>query len=255
MQKSSFLTSNYAIFIFMENYYEINYEKNMEMLEQAVKYCEEELEHNDLVSELSKDDDLKKQLCLIELSKVNSQKEADILVNNLTGMSGPIRETASFKILELIKKEEYNKYFQKRDILDTFVKAITDINPSVSRNAVEIIVYVEDSKYLYDSIIREIQITLSQMDDIKQTRSYVANKKNFNLYWNLEALIAISSKVVADDDLLEILSETAHSNDYTIREKTAKATMEFIKTNKELISVMEILANDENVYVRKYLMS
>ena len=253
MQISSFLTSNYAIFIFMENYYEINYEKNMEMLEQAAKYCSEELEHQDLVDELSKDDDLKKQLCLIELTKVASQKEADILVNNLTGKSGPIRETASFRILELIKKSEFKQFFQKKDILDTFVKAITDINPSVSRNAVEIIQYIDDVKYMYDSIIREIQITLSRMDDIKQTRSYVANKKNFNLYWNLEALISLADRIVAEDDLLEILKETAYSNDYTIREKTAKAAMEFIKTNQEFICIMEILANDDNVYVRKYL--
>ena len=237
----------------MENYYEINYEKNMEMLEQAARYCSEELEHQDLVSELSKDDDLKKQLCLIELSMITSQKEADILVYNLTGKSGPIRETASFRILELIKKTEFKHFFQKRDILDTFVKAITDINPSVSRNAVEIISYVDDVKYLYDSIIREIQMTLSRMDDIKQTRSYVANKKNFNLYWNLEALISLSDKVVADNELLEILKETACSNDYTIREKTAKAAMEFIKTNQAFICIMEMLANDENIYVRKYL--
>ncbi|MBQ8886160.1 MAG: hypothetical protein IJY61_00470 [Candidatus Gastranaerophilales bacterium] len=237
----------------MENYYEINYEKNMEMLEQAAKYCAEDFEHQDLVSELSSDDDLKKQLCLIELSKVTSQKEADILVNNLTGKSGPIRETTSFRILELIKKEEFRQFFQKKDILDIFVKSITDINPSVSRNAVEIITYVDDAKYLYDSIIREIQITLSRMDDIKQTRSYTTNKKNFNIYWNLEALISIADKIVGDEDLLEILKETAHSNDYTIREKTAKATMEFIKNNKEFICIMEILANDENVYVRKYL--
>ena len=58
------------------------------------------------------DDDLKKQLCLIELNSVNSQSEADILVFNLTGHSGPVRETASFKILDLIQQENFKKFFQ-----------------------------------------------------------------------------------------------------------------------------------------------
>ncbi len=237
----------------MKYYSEINYEKNMKMLSLASKYCNESLSHDELINELYNDNDLKKQLCLIEIEKINSQNEADILTYNLTGKSGPIRETASFAILKLIKKEEFNCFFQKREIIDTFVKAITDINPSVSRNTIEIIKYVEDIDYLYKCIIEQINLTLSKISDIKQNRSYTANKKNFNLYWNLEAVISISDKIAPDVELITILNNTALSNDYTIREKTAKAAMIFSEKNIKFKLVSNIMKNDDNIYVRKYL--
>jgi hypothetical protein len=237
----------------MENYYEINYEKNMQMLSQAIKYCEENFLHEDLINELYNDNDLKKQLCLIEIKKLNSQKEADILVENLTQHSGPIRETTSFKILELIKDDNFKHYFQTKQIINIFVKAITDINPGVSRNTVEIIQFVDNSDYIYSLIIKEIKETLSKMEDIKQTRSYNANKKNFNLYWNLEAIINIADKLTFTDDLLEILKETALSNDYTIREKTAKVAKKLSFQNKKFNSILKLLAEDTNIYVQKYL--
>ena len=253
MHFSSFLISDYAIFMSMENYLEINYEKNMQMLSEAVKYCEENFLHDDIINTLKENNDLKKQLCLIELDGVNTQQEADILVYNLTGHSGPVRETASYKILDLIQKEGLKQFFQTENILNTLVKAITDINPTVSRNTVEIIKYIENPQYIYKEVIKEIRNTISKMEDIKQVRSYVANKKNFNLYWNLEALISIALRVKAEDELVEILEQTADSNDYTIREKTAKAAAEFIKTNASFQIVLDKLKNDENIYVRKYL--
>ncbi len=237
----------------MENYSEINFEKNMQMLSEAVQYCEENLRHEDIINTLYTDNDLKKQLCLIELNEVNSQKEADIIVFNLTGHSGPVRETASYKILELIQKEQFRKFFQSQEIMNSFVKAVVDINPSVSRNAVEIIKYIDDYEYVYKKIIDEINKTLGDIKDIKQNRSYIANKKNFNLYWNIEALISLSNKIQAGDELLKILNQTALSNDYTIREKTAKAAFEFSKGNSVFNYVIDTLKDDENVYVRKYI--
>lgn len=237
----------------MENYYEINYEKNMKMLSEAVKYCEENFLHNDIINSLYTDNDLKKQLCLIELKKINSQEEANILVHNLTGHSGPVRETASYKILELIQQSEYNNFFQTKEIYNAFIKAIVDINPSVSRNAVEIIKYLDDIEYIYTNIIKEINITLSKMENIRQNRSYNTNKQNFNLYWNLEALISIADKVKAGQELTDILNITCLSNDYTIREKTAKAAIEFAKQNNDFYKITDILKNDENVYVKKHL--
>ena len=232
----------------MENYLEINFEKNMKMLSDAIKYAEDNYSHSDIIEVLKSDDDIKKQLCLIELKAINSQEEADILVFNLTNHSGPIRETSAFKIGELISNNEFKKYFQTKEIIDTFVKAIVDINPSVSRYTVEFVKFVDDVEYLYKRIIEEIEITLSNIDETVKNRSYVQNKKNFNLYWNLEAIISISDKVFLNDKLLKILERTALSNDYTIREKTAK-TASLLKVQ----SVLFLLKDDDNVYVRKYL--
>ncbi len=232
----------------MENYHEINYEKNMKILSQAIMHCDRELTHDEIISVLNGDDDIEKQLRLIELNQILSQAEADVLVYNLTQHSGPVRETAAYKISELIANKQYSKYFQTQKIMNTFVKAITDINPSVSRSAVEIIRFVENSQYIYDCIVDELKITISQLDIDVKNRSYVQNKKNFNLYWNLEALINIYDLVVADEELFNILKITAQSNDYTIREKTAKSAKIY-----GFNEIVEILKDDTNIYVRKYV--
>jgi hypothetical protein len=235
----------------MENYLEINYEKNMQMLSEAISYCEEELQHSDLINELSKENDIKKQLCIIEIKQINSQEEANLLVYNLTGKSGPIREVCSFKILDLIENENYNHYFQTKEIIDVITKGITDINPMVSRNMVEVVKFIKDSDYLINNIISEINNTISEMEDIKQNRSYELNKKNFNLYWNMEALIALSNKITLTDEVINIINFIAKSNDYTVREKAAKFISFF--DNKEIFSnLIQTLKNDENIYVNKY---
>ncbi len=237
----------------MENFYEINFEKNMNMLSQAVKYCETDFLHEDLINELYLNNDLKKQLCIILLSKLSSQNEADALVHNLTKQPGPIRETVAFKILELIKNPEFQIYFQTRGISDTFAEAITDINPSVSRYMIECIKYLNNPQHLFNNIINKIKITLNELPETKKIKSYDLNKKNFNLYWNLEAVIALSDKISPNDELLDILKITALSNDYTIREKTAKAAKYFSVQNPKFTIVKDLLKNDNNIYVKKYI--
>ena len=232
----------------MENYLEINYEKNMKILAQAINCAERELTHDEIIQVLKGDDDIEKQLRLIQLERINSQEEADILVFNLTQHSGPVRETAAYKIAELISSPNYSHFFQTKEITQTFVKAIVDINPTVSRSAVEIIKYVENSDFIYQKILEELKLTISQLDIEVKNRSYVQNKKNFNLYWNLEALVSIVEKISANDELVKLLQTTALSNDYTIREKTAKVASVF-----KLAEILEILKDDTNVYVRKYI--
>lgn len=237
----------------MDNYLELNYESNMKNLATALEYCEEELSHDDIVNELYNDNDIKKQLCLIELKEIRNQQEANILVENLTGKAGPVRETTAFKILDLISKEEYKIFFQTEEIVRIFVKGITDINPSVSRNVTEIIKYIRKSEMLKELIINKAQKTISETDTTAKNRSYVQNKKNFNLYWNLEALISISDKIMPCEKIFNILKKTAISNDYTIREKTAKAALIFSQKNPIFKEILEMLYEDNNIYVKKYL--
>lgn len=237
----------------MDNYSEINYENNIKMLSLAYKYCQENFLHDEIIEVLSGDDDIKKQLCLISLKGVYSQSEADILVWNLTGKSGPVRETASYKILELISEPEFKGFFQTPQISNAFVKSVTDINPSVSRNAVEFIKYVDDCEYLYNEILKEIKITLADIDENSKNRSYVQNKKNFNLYWNLEALASIADRLSSADELLEILVRTAGSNDYTIRERTVRTASLYLSRNPEFARIIDLLKNDDNIYVKRYV--
>ena len=233
----------------MEDYLQL-YENNMKNLKHAINCCDEVFSHEELINELLSDDDIKKQLCIIEIKEIKSQKEADILVYNLTGKSGPVREAASFKILELIQNTDYQNYFQTDNIINSIVKGITDINPTVSRNMVDTVKFINNSDLLINKIIEEIKQTLNSMEDIKQNRSYKANKKNFNLYWNLEALTNLVDKIIINNDFIDILKIVSTSNDYTIREKASK----FICAIKspEFNEIAEILKNDENIYVRKH---
>lgn len=237
----------------MENYTEINYEKNMAMLERAYSFSRISRTHDEIMAVLASSDDLQKQLCLIELDALFNQTEADILVSNLTDNPGPVRETCSFKVFDLIQCSEYKKYFQTREILDSFSRAVTDINPSVSRNAVEIIKHVNDVDYIYNKIISEINKTLSEFNVNSSNHSYDTNKKNFNLYWNLEAVISLSSEIIPGKEIVSILNVTAASGDYTIREKTAKLLSVINCEKIDAKSALELLKNDENIYVRKYL--
>lgn len=236
----------------MENYLETNYENNMKMLKEAISYCGQEFSHDDLIKELSSDNDIKKQLCIIEIKKVESVNEASLLAANLTGKSGPVREVCSFKFLELISDNEFQRFFQTKEILDIVIKAITDINPAVSRNMTEVVRYISDYKYLINGITDEINITLNDMENIKgQNRSYVLNKKIFNLYWNLEALISIADKIEINDVIVNIINSVSLLKEYTIREKAAKLIS--ILNRPEFFSdAINRLQNDDNIYVKKY---
>lgn len=223
------------------------YENNMKTLKKAVDYCNETYSHDEIIKILEGDDDILKQLCLIELNKINSRQEADILVNNLTGKSGPIRETASAKILDLISNQLYNNFFQSINIYDSFIKGITDINPSVSRNIIEVIKYSQNKDYLIKNIIQNMKNVLDNSNINAHNRSYELNKLNFNLYWNLEALYSLSNNIEVNETITEILLETAKSTDYTLREKTAKLAHKLHIENIEAI-----LKADDNIYVSKY---
>ena len=233
------------------DYIDINYENNMKLLNEAIACCEAQYSHEELINELSCDNDIKKQLCIIEIKKLNSAQEAYLLVQNLTGKSGPVREVCSFKILDLIQNKDYREFFQSKEIENILIKGIVDINPSVSRNIVEAIKYINDKKYLINNIITEINKTIEELKNTTKNRSYTLNKKNFNLYWNLEALISINEAVEPNEKLIKIITTTAHSNDYTIREKTAKLIF-LLKNNNIFSNLAESLRNDENMYVNNY---
>ena len=237
----------------MNNYLEINYENNMNNMAHAIKCREQMLSHEEIMKILACNiDDIKKQWCILELNCIKSQKEADILCANLTGKSGPVRETTSYKILEPISLNDYRQYFQSIDIINIFVKGIEDINPSVSRNVIEIIKYIQNADYIYRKIIENIENILKTINNESKNRSYVQNKKNFALYWNLEAITSLKGKIIPSGEFEKILEITANSNDYTIREKTAKAALMYIDVNDNLRKITNLLKEDVNIFVKNF---
>ena len=93
-------------------------------------------------------DDIKKQICLLKLSKVNSVEEAKILVSVLTGQHGPVREICSAKINEFVKRDELRRFFDDGQISEVILNALNDIIPTVARNISEVISLFPQREYL-----------------------------------------------------------------------------------------------------------
>ncbi len=240
----------------MNNNLDIVVSGDTELIQKAYEYCCFNFSHNEIIEELKKDDEIKKQLCIINLKSVNNQKEADLLVSNLINKGGPIREVTSMKINELINKEEYVQFFQTTGTIDIFIKAINDVNPNVSRNIVEFINLIENKNYLKSQIYKKIFTLFDELEDLnkfKKLKSHVINKKSFNLYWSLETIIQILPGLDLDENLEEILLKASEYEEYPIREKAAKILSGLNKKTNTIIKLIETLKEDCNMYVRRYL--
>jgi len=226
--------------------------QDIELTKKAYSYSQKEYSHNEIMKIISSDEEIEKQICIINLNFLASQEEADALVFNLTNHPTPVRELTSFKILELLNKGEFREYFQSESTLNIFLDGIIDINPSVSRNMVEILKFVENKKYCLSSLKPRIKNLIEEIKEVPKNKSYLANKKTFSLYWYLEAVYVLLEEQNLDDDYIEILNICSQSGEYTIREKCAKIVSKF-KNRSELKDILNRLQNDENFYVLQWL--
>ncbi len=239
----------------MKNNWELYISNNIELTKTAYKYCSSIFSHQELIDELSSDDEIKKQLCILNIETIKSQEEADALIKNMTEKGGPIRESCALKINELIHHKEYSHFFQNKFFLDTFLKALVDINPTVSRNMVETIEKIEQKTYLIEKIYTKIFESLDELRAYNLPKSYLLNKKTFKLYWYLEALFHLINFIELDDKIENILEETAVFNDYTIREKCSKILSAVKSPTKSITNLKCKLKEDENIFVRRHLIT
>lgn len=236
----------------MEIYLDSYISSNIELTEKAYNYCCYDFSYEEIISELSSDDEIKKQLCIINLKKINDYNDAKSLISNLTNKGGPIREVTSIKINEFINNSEFCNYFQSEEIIDIFIKAITDVNPTVSRNTIESLNALKNKAYLEQKLFEKIFLILDELKEFKKIKSHLLNKKTFNLYWCLEALSNIVINTDFNADFENVLSLTSTFNDYTIREKSAKILSKIQYGSSVTKNLIEKLKNDENIYVRRY---
>lgn len=217
-------------------------------------YSKEEIINNLKSEEI---DDFVKIFSIIHLDKTENQSEFNILINNLTNHSTPIREITAHKLDEI---NNYNNEFFIDDFsLLKILDAITDINPNVSRIMCNII---QNNNLLKEKIeekiinnifklLEEIKEYKNTNDDFynnskRNTKSHAKNKKLFSLYWYLESLSCCLSQKY-NSKVLEILKETINFYDYTIREKTAKI---LAKIPNPPIDLLQKTKLDQNFYVK-----
>lgn len=233
----------------------MNYDdKSANNSEQACELALSNFSYDEIIEKLKSENIIEKQACILALDNILSQEDANILISNLTGQDGRIREVCAFKINELIKQTP--NYFQTNDAVQIFLKGITDVNPTVCRFIIEALEYIDDKQTLIDYLLNQIESLFSEISfDEKGVKKHILNKQIFKLYWSLEAFINILSvmtKITLEGNLKKIIEAGTNFEEYTIREKTHKllCILKRIHNVDVYDEYLLKLQNDENFYVR-----
>ena len=208
----------------MNNTYYKNLDENFE---KAVNLVERVFSHEQLISMLENGNIPEKQIAALRLEKLNSGKDAEILIKNLIGQDGKIREAVSLKIKEFAFNKDYGNYllsFDKDFLSDYFLAAIIDINGNICRNIIDVLGFINSSEdFVREFCAKLIKLIYELFDKIKEfdfkDGKYKVNKEVFKLYWCLEALNVYYDKIPINE-LKEILKISKDIDEYTIREKT-----------------------------------
>ena len=237
----------------MKNNLETENYANTHFAEQAYCYCLENKEHEEIIGLLNSQDELKKQAAILNLNEIKSYDEASVFVMNLTGQSSLIREMTAIKLNEFVKNDKYRHFFQQGNIIEKLPMAIIDVNPTVCRNIIEILVKMDNKKYLIQEIGKNFFEAYEEVKNYKNYKSYEANKKIFKLYWYLESVFVLLDDFINAENFYEILKIASEFKDYTIREKAAKIVAQIYDFSDDINKYKNMLQTDENIYVRRYL--
>lgn len=231
------------------------YETLDENFKQALKFFETEYSNEQLFDLLENGNIPQKQISALRIETINSEKEAQIFVANLTGQDGKIREAVSLKLKEFMSNTKYLPYFKNTNNYNTFLDAITDINGNICRNIISAISNLHDNEDFCTQFCPKLaKLTKNLLDIVEkfdfQDGKYKVNKEAFKLYWCLETIYEFWDKIDFND-LKEIISRSKNIGEYTIREKTAKILTRSIN-DTEINMIRNELKNDSNYYVRRF---
>ena len=220
---------------------------------EAYKLCKQDFLHDELLNMLKNGNIPQKQIAALKFDYVNDEKDAETLINNLTGCDGKIRETVAHKINYFLVNYSKTREIFANISAETFADATIDINANICRLIVDSSFLLKDyelfAKTYTNKIVLFANEALKELDKfIFKDKKYVINKQNFKLYWCLDALGGFYD-CEDEQTMTELLKKCAIQNEYTLREKTAQIIIKSGKFN----NIIEILTNDENYYVRQAL--
>ena len=115
------------------------YETLDENFTQALKLYEQEYTHSELIELLNCGNIVQKQIAALRLDGIYSNNDAQVLVSNLTGQDGKIREAVSLRLNEFMSDSDMLKFFQSAENYQVFLDAIIDINANICRNVISAI--------------------------------------------------------------------------------------------------------------------
>ena len=88
------------------------YETLDENFSQALNFLETEYSHKELLEFLKTGNIVQKQIATLRLQQIASIEDAQILVSNLVGQDGKIREAVSLRLDEFMSNSQYIEYFK-----------------------------------------------------------------------------------------------------------------------------------------------
>lgn len=221
----------------------------------AYEFVGQNQSHDELISMLANGNIVEKQLAALKLDTVNNPQEAQILLDNLTGQDGKIREAVSAKIAEFALNPDLLGKFNAAENYLKFLDSIIDINGNICRNIISALQNLLENKDFCAVFVPELlKRTLILANEVQkfglQDGKYKINKEVFKLYWYLETIYVFLEQIEIYD-LKSIINVTKSINEYTIREKTAKILSKEFQ-DKELEKIRQLLKNDTNYYVRRF---
>lgn len=222
-------------------------EENISNFDECFKFFERDLSHKELYTGLRDGNIAQKQLSCVRIESCGNAEQAEILMNNLTGIDGKVRETVSFKLKTFVAARP--ELFLRQDFYDIFLDAIIDINGNICRNVISALEALTTERdfceyFIKNIITRALAVTGTIENFEYKDRKYVTNKEVFKLYWYLETL-GIFSEIPAEE-LFPLLERTSKIEEYTIREKTARLLS---KLPPEMAEKLDGLNFDNNFYV------
>lgn len=243
---------NYTFDTCMKSDFRADLESNLEAnFNAAMNLTSKTHDYQELLKMLSSEKIVEKQIAALEIPEIKSKNDAIILASNLTGQDGKVREAVAFKLNELSQNPEYLEHFLENDIFDILLDGVMDINGNVCRMVItsKFFENIDFCNFMCEHLPERIMKIINDIKDLDLTaKQYVVSKRNFQLYWALEAFYNIID-VVDFGKIEDILGFCADFYDYTIREKTAKIVSKL--DNPQVQEMKEKLINDENFYVRR----
>ncbi len=226
-----------------------------ENFEQALNLYESNYSHEQLLDLLKSGNIVQKQISALRLETITSDSDAKILVSNLVGQDGKVREAVSLRLNEFMSDPNLICFFQTPENYNIFLLAIIDINANICRNIISAVSNLKNNdKFCKIFGTNLVKLTLELLDKVEefnfQDGKYKVNKEVFKLYWCLETIYEFYEKIEFSD-LKTIILRSKNINEYTIREKAAKILSRGF-TDRDLLLVQSELKNDPNYYVRRF---
>ena len=160
-----------------------NYYKTLdENFNEALNLAKKALQHDEMIEFLRNGNIPQKQIAALNLDTLTSAGDTEILISNLTGQDGKIREAVSAKIKELLENKTAQKYFldlDKEFLSEKFIDALTDINGNICRNIIDSLYFIKNYDAFVEIFIKKLISLIYKTVNIKLTKRYL----NFTGVW------------------------------------------------------------------------